>query len=64
MQKTIAKHKPIVQSELSGKENREKVITLFKNLGYKVCVLQDEQLIDADQNIISNSSKDFYFIPD
>ncbi|NOZ47511.1 MAG: FkbM family methyltransferase [Chlorobi bacterium] len=61
--KTIEKFKPVVQSELSGLENRTKVIQFFKGQNYQVKILQNDTLIEATNNIIANSSNDFYFLP-
>lgn len=61
MQKTIKKHKPLIQSELSGTENRNKCISILQNLGYNAFVLQNGELIPADQNLIENHNNDFYF---
>ncbi|OFX27878.1 MAG: hypothetical protein A2033_06425 [Bacteroidetes bacterium GWA2_31_9] len=61
--KLISKHRPLVQTELSGIENRLHVIELFKEMNYSVNVLEDEKLIPISENDIKLVDKDFYFIP-
>ncbi len=64
MKSTLKKFLPIVQSELSGKENRIKVIAIFTELGYKANILDDSNtLIPVDEVLINHSQKDFYFVP-
>ncbi|MFQ3579487.1 MAG: FkbM family methyltransferase, partial [Bacteroidales bacterium] len=58
----LLKHKPKIQTELGGKENREKTITLLESLGYKTYILQNNSLISADISTKKNYSSDFYFI--
>lgn len=41
MTETISKHKPMIQSELSGDKNRKAVILLLENLGYKTFRIQN-----------------------
>ncbi len=57
----LTKHKPLIQSELSGAENRKSVIKTLSALNYKVCILQNNEIIDADQNTIDSYTGDFYF---
>ncbi len=61
--KTISKHKPLIQSELSGAENRKEVITLLEGMGYKAHLLQNEGLVLASVTDKLQVEKDFYFIP-
>lgn len=61
--KLISKHRPLVQTELSGIENRLHVIELFKEMNYSVNVLEDEKLIPISENDIKVVNQDFYFIP-
>lgn len=63
MKSTINKHKPLIQSELSGEENRSKVISLLEQDGYKTCILQNGKFISADENSKLNYTGDFYFKP-
>lgn len=60
--KQIMRHKPLVQTELSGIENRLHVVELFKEMGYSVNVLENEKLIPISENDIKLVDKDFYFI--
>lgn len=61
--KTLSKHKPIVQSELSGAENRKNVINLFTGLGYKTMLLKNGMLELATEKDQLHVNQDFYFIP-
>jgi FkbM family methyltransferase len=63
MQTTIKRTYPIIQAELSGTENRKKVISLLESLAYKTCVLDDNKLIVANEEVKNTSATDFYFIP-
>jgi len=64
MQETIKKHRPFVQSELAGIANRLKVIELFKSMNYKVCLLQNHELIEINEAAYKSAQTDFYFMPD
>jgi len=58
----LSKQKPIIQSELSGSENRAKVIEILENIGYKTFILDnDHNLLEATNDIKSNHGSDFYF---
>jgi FkbM family methyltransferase len=61
MQETILRCKPLIQSELSGAENRIKVITLLQNLDYQCMILKRNSLVPADEETMSNYKGDFYF---
>ena len=63
MQKILSAHNPLIQSELSGHENRRKVISILKNLNYKVCVLSQNELVEIDEQGIDGYENDFYFVP-
>jgi len=63
MRDIIIKHMPLIQSELSGYENRNTVISFLKELGYSVNYLNKNKLEEASLEIIENIEKDFYFIP-
>ncbi len=60
---TINKHKPLIQSELSGIENRNKVISTLENIGYKTCILTNNNIVEIEKSNIENYNKDFYFKP-
>ncbi|MBN2682731.1 MAG: FkbM family methyltransferase, partial [Bacteroidales bacterium] len=61
MQTLLKKHKPLVQSELSGIENRKKVIEIFENLGYLTYVLRNGVLEKVNKEVIDSINTDFYF---
>jgi len=63
LKNTLTKYKPLVQSELSGAENRKFVISLFEELGYKTCLLKNScELIEATNEEKINNTNDFYFV--
>ncbi|MBK8806686.1 MAG: FkbM family methyltransferase [Bacteroidales bacterium] len=62
MKNTILRHRPIVQSELSGEENRKKVIELFESWNFKTYLLEGEKLHQASEIEKTQASQDFYFI--
>jgi FkbM family methyltransferase len=59
----IKKHRPLIQTELSNKNTRKEVFDLFENFAYSICVLQNQQLQEADEQVKQNGEKDFYFVP-
>ena len=61
MQKTIIRCKPLIQSELSGAENRIKVINLLQNLDYQCMILKNNSLVLTDEETKLNYIGDFYF---
>lgn len=61
MTELLKKHKPFIQSELSGSENRNTVINLLKSLDYKTYILRNDEMIEADQDTINSYTGDFYF---
>ncbi|HBX50743.1 MAG: hypothetical protein A2236_04755 [Bacteroidetes bacterium RIFOXYA2_FULL_33_7] len=61
--KTLTKFKPIIQSELGGQENRQKVINTLKNIGYVPKLLAKGELVDVSANDILTKDQDFYFLP-
>ncbi|MDD3739953.1 MAG: FkbM family methyltransferase [Bacteroidales bacterium] len=63
MIETIRKHKPLIQSELSGAENRLKVIKTITDLGYSVNYLKGNHLELATPEIVNTYQNDFYFKP-
>ena len=63
MKNTIEKHRPLVQVELGGEENRKNVISFFENHGYKTCLLSNDELTEATPNEKIKTPNDFYFVP-
>lgn len=63
MKRILQNHLPLVQSELSGEENRIKVVKIFESLGYSVNVLENNNLRTVNQSEILKISSDFYFVP-
>ncbi|MBK0404364.1 FkbM family methyltransferase [Adhaeribacter sp. BT258] len=64
MQQTLARHLPLIQTELNGDHNRDSVIALLEKLGYQTCVLSAEnELKPARGAEIANHHGDFYFKP-
>lgn len=63
MQHTISRFRPLVQTELSGDENRQHVIDFFTSRNYSCAVLQNNSLIPISKNDAMKYSQDFYFIP-
>lgn len=59
----LKKHQPIVQSELSGQENRKKVIAIFQGLGYSTHLLKKGKLELVSIQEIESAKQDFYFVP-
>jgi FkbM family methyltransferase len=64
MKNVISKHKPLIQAELSGKQNREVVIKFLKELSYTVNILDNNKLIEITNDKIETYQNDFYFVPD
>lgn len=62
MQETIKKHSPLIQSELSGQENRIKSIELLNGIGYQAHYLKIDKFEIAEQEKLDNYKGDFYFI--
>jgi len=63
MKSVIAKHRPIIQSELGGEENRMEVISILRGLNYNVCLLVDGIMKPATDDEIKSADQDFYFLP-
>jgi FkbM family methyltransferase len=64
MQQTLAKHLPLIQTELNGNHNRDSVIALLEKMGYQVCVLSAEnELKPCHGAEIAKHHGDFYFKP-
>lgn len=62
LKETIKKHKPLIQTELTGKENRQNVIQLLCGLGYKTKKLTDNKLAPLLEEEWGNYESDFYFV--
>lgn len=62
MKEILKKFKPLVQSELGGKENRSKVIALFEDMGYTTCLLRNNELVQAIKEEKTATPSDFYFL--
>lgn len=61
--RTIGKFRPLIQMEISTKENREKIFNLFLPLGYQVCRLRDNKLQPLQQGeAMDHEGGDFYFV--
>ena len=64
MQQTLAKHLPLIQTELNGDHNRYSVIALLEKIGYQTCVLSAENELKPCLGAeIANHQGDFYFKP-
>lgn len=59
----IKSHKPVVQSELSGKDNRLAVYNIFRSLNYTCYQLENGELVEKDQLNLFEKDSDFYFMP-
>lgn len=65
MTEILSKFRPLVQSELSGTENRISVINFFKRKGYSVNILDhDGNLVNVEEKIPGSVDRDLYFIPE
>ena len=62
LEKTIITHKPLLQIELSGEENRQNVVDYLVNLSYDIFILKDNFLHPIQKNDIFNFNQDFYFV--
>lgn len=63
MQKTIKKNTPVVQSELSGKENRMAVYSIFSKMNYDCFQLVNNKLMAVSKEKLFEKDSDFYFLP-
>jgi len=57
----IAKHNPIIYTELWENENRQHCFDLIKNMNYKIRVLVDGKLVDFEEG--KHKTQNFFFIP-
>jgi len=62
LEKTIVAHKPLIQIELNGKENRQNVTDFLLSFKYDIYILQNEKLMNIETDEIHNYNQDFYFI--
>jgi FkbM family methyltransferase len=55
-QELLAKHKPIIYTELWDNENRQNCFTLLKGLGYSTFAVKDDQLVpfNCDDHDVQN----------
>jgi hypothetical protein len=59
---TLKKHFPLVQIEISGEENRQKMFEILIPLGYQVYKLQNENLVQISvAEAMGYEGGDFYF---
>ena len=63
MKTTLKRTRPIIQSELSGEDNRKEVISYMESIDYKTYILEQTILILAGKYHREKGGKDFYFIP-
>lgn len=61
--KTIQAYKPIIQTELSGQENRLTVIELLTSMGYTLHILQHNAMKKITVEEAMDKEQDFYFLP-
>lgn len=62
LDQTIKRNLPLLQIELSGDENRQKVCTYLVNLTYRIFILKQQHLVSIEINDIFTVNQDFYFI--
>lgn len=69
MQQTLRRHRPVIQTELNGLDNRRKVAGLLGELGYRPYVLETQsgppRLVPCPPAVLEGpADRDFYFKPD
>jgi FkbM family methyltransferase len=69
MQQTLRRHRPLIQTELNGLNNRRQVAELLAGLGYRPYVLEtqsgDARLVPCPPAVLTGpADRDFYFKPD
>ncbi|AYA38240.1 FkbM family methyltransferase [Hymenobacter oligotrophus] len=69
MQNTLRRHRPVIQTELNGLENRQRVAGLLADLGYRPYVLETKdaapRLVPCPAEVLAApADRDFYFQPD
>lgn len=62
LESTLEKFKPLLQIELGGVENRERVVEYLVKKSYQIFILKGEFLIPIEKNDIFSVNQDFYFI--
>ena len=62
MTETLKRFTPIIQCELGGDENREKVISQLESFGYTTYILNVNTLVIATPEVKKESTTDFYFL--
>ncbi|MCU0422197.1 MAG: FkbM family methyltransferase [Bacteroidia bacterium] len=61
---TINKHKPILQIEISGSDNRTKIFNLMSSIGYEYHILNEQGLRKLSfEQALDSTKDDFYFMP-
>jgi hypothetical protein len=59
---TLKKHYPIIQIEISGEENRQKMFNILMPLGYQIFKLKNENLFQISvAEAMEYEGGDFYF---
>lgn len=58
----INKHKPLIYIELWENENRDKCFSLIKELGYRINVVENNELIQYDPSL--HKTQNFIFSPE
>jgi hypothetical protein len=66
LQNTLRRFQPLIQTELNGLENRQAVVKLLAELGYKPFMLsaRSELVPCSAEQLTSAVTADFYFQPD
>ncbi|OON70647.1 FkbM family methyltransferase [Hymenobacter sp. CRA2] len=69
MQGTLRRHRPLIQTELNGLDNRRRVAELLAELGYRPYVLETQsgspRLVPCPPAVLMGpADRDFYFQPD
>lgn len=59
---TLKKFKPLIQIEISGKENIQKMLHILLPLGYKPHGLSNGRLLEMENEVALAYEKDFYFM--
>lgn len=62
LENTISKHMPLIQIELSGKENRQAVVDFLCDKGYQIAILNGNKLNDLPKDKVHTVDQDFYFL--
>lgn len=62
LEQTLRRDRPALQVELSGNENRQRVVDFLVNLSYGTYILRDGRLVAIGIKDIFNFNQDFYFV--